>query len=196
MYIFMTSFCEFVNGVQLPPGYTEPLRGDSLFLTRNPWYSLDQYWKDGKLRWPWSYPVVLSFCINLVITKYKLKSQFKLTEWWSLTVSCFKVSSQSYLPGLSKECFFCTYVDQITIKQVLSFCFKFSFTIVLLMFFWLFSNVFTNILKIYELTKIDNKILKKLLTIIIYQVNSMSQLHLPSELYWKCTLGSKRIFWH
>ena len=46
-----------------------------------------------------------------------------------------------------------------------------------------FSNVFTNILKIYELPKIYNKILKKLLTIIIYQVNSMSQLHLVSEIY-------------
>ena len=42
---------------------------------------------------------------------------------------------------------------------------------ILLMFFPLFSNVFTNILKIYELPKIYNKILKKLFTIIIYQVN-------------------------
>ena len=39
---------------------------------------------------------------------------------------------------------------------------------ILLMFFPLFSNVFTNILKIYELPKIYNKVLKKLLTIIIY----------------------------
>ena len=42
---------------------------------------------------------------------------------------------------------------------------------ILLMFFPLFSNVFTNILKIYELPKIYNKILKKLFTIIIYQVS-------------------------
>ena len=59
------------------------------------------------------------------------------------------------------------------------------------MFFPIFSNVFTNILKIYELPKIYNK-----LTIIIYQVNSMSQLHLASEISWKCTLGGKRFFWH
>ena len=43
-------------------------------------------------------------------------------------------------------------------------------------------KVVTNILKDYELPKIY-KILKKLFTIIIYQVNSMSQLHLASELY-------------
>ena len=41
----------------------------------------------------------------------------------------------------------------------------------LLMFFPLFSNFFTNILKIYELPRIYNKVLKKLFTIIIYQVN-------------------------
>ena len=76
------------------------------------------------------------------------------------------------------------------------FCFKFSFTIFLTRFFPLFSNVFTNIVKIYELPNIYNKILKILLTIIIYQINSMSQLHLAFELYWKCTLGGKRLFWH
>ena len=67
------------------------------------------------------------------------------------------------------------------------FYFKFSFTIFLLMFFPLCSKVFTNILKIYELPKINNTIPKYcqtlLLTIIIYQANSMSQLHLASELY-------------
>ena len=59
------------------------------------------------------------------------------------------------------------------------------------MFFPLFSNVFTNILKIYELPKIYNKILKKLLTIIIYHANSMSQLHLASELIENVHLGAK-----
>ena len=58
----------------------------------------------------------------------------------------------------------------------------------------IFSIVFTNILKIYELPQIYNKILKKLLTIIIY--HSMPQVHLASEIYWKCTLESKRLFWH
>ena len=53
--------------------------------------------------------------------------------------------------------------------------------------FLLFSNVFTDILIIYELPRIYNKILKYwqtiVLTRIIYQANSMSQLHLASELY-------------
>ena len=44
-------------------------------------------------------------------------------------------------------------------------------------------KIVTNILEIYELTKIYNKILKKLFMLIIYKVNSISQLHLASELY-------------
>ena len=93
----------FCGWVQLPQGYTEPLWGDSLLFKRNLSYSLDQSQKDEKLRWPWSHPVVLNFCINLVITKYKLKPQYiKRTRLWPLTVNCFKVSSQFYLAGLSK----------------------------------------------------------------------------------------------
>ena len=46
---------------------------------------------------------------------------------------------------------------------------------------------FTNILKIYEVPKIYNKISKYcqslVLTIIIYQANPISQLHVVSELY-------------
>ena len=183
-------------GVQLSQDYTEPLWGDSLVFTRNSWYSLSQSRKDERLRWPWNHPVVLNLFINVVITKYKLKLQFKLFQLWPLTVNCFKVSYQCYLAGLSKVCFLCIYVDQMIIQKRLLFCFKFSFTIFLLMFFPIFSNLFTDILKIYELPKIYNKILKKLLTIIIYQVNSMSQLHLASEIYWKCTLGGKGLFWH
>ena len=53
--------------------------------------------------------------------------------------------------------------------------------------FHYFSKVFTNILKIYKLPKIYNKIPKYcqalVLAIIIYQANSMSQLYLASELY-------------
>ena len=49
------------------------------------------------------------------------------------------------------------------------------------------SKVFTDILKIYELPKLYNKMPKYcqtlILTIIIYQANSMSQLHLTFELY-------------
>ena len=148
----MVCFCGY--GMQLPQGYAEPPWVDSLLFKRNSWHSLNQCRKDERLRWPWSYPVVLNLCINLVITKYKLKSQFKLTQLWPLTVNCFKVSSQSYLAGLSKICFLCIYVEQMIIQQRLIFCFKFSFTILLLMFLTLFSKVVTNILKIYELSKI------------------------------------------
>ena len=104
------------------------------------------------LVWPWSHPVVLNLGINPVITKYKLKSQFKLIQLWPLTVNCFKVISQSYLAGFSKICFLCTYVDQMTIQQRFS-CFKFRFTVFLLMFFPIFSKLFANISKIYELLK-------------------------------------------
>ena len=72
------------------------LRGDSLLFTRNSWYSLDQPQKDERMKF-------------IFITKYKLKLQYvKLTQLWPLTVNCFKVSSQSYLAGLSKICFLCT----------------------------------------------------------------------------------------
>ena len=51
----------------------------------------------------------------------------------------------------------------------------------------IFIFVLTNILKIYELPKIINMVPKYcqtlVLTIIIYQANSMSQLQLASELY-------------
>ena len=95
----------FVEVVQLPQCCTEPLRGGSLLVL---WYSLDQYQKDERLRWPWSHPLVLNLSINIVISKYKLKSQFKLTQLWPFILNCFKVSSQSYLAGLSKICFLCT----------------------------------------------------------------------------------------
>ena len=74
-------------------------------VPRNSWYSFDQHQKDEKLSWPWRHPVVLNSCINLVITKYKLKSQYvKLTQLWPLTVNCVIVNSQSYLAGLSGNC--------------------------------------------------------------------------------------------
>ena len=56
-----------------------------------------------------------------------------------------------------------------------------------LQFYNISTKDFTDILKIYELPKIYNKIPKYcqtlVLTIIIYQANSMSQLHLAFELY-------------
>ena len=55
------------------------------------------------------------------------------------------------------------------------------------MFSPLFSKVFTDILKIYEPPKIYNKISKYwqtlALAIIIFQANSISQLHLAFQLY-------------
>ena len=115
--IYKSLWPHFVDGVQLPQGYTKPLWGDSLLFTKNSWCSLNQSRKDEMLRWPWSHPVVLDLCITVVITKYKLKSQYvKLTLLWPLTVNCFKVSSKSYLAGLSKICFLCTYVDQMCIQ--------------------------------------------------------------------------------
>ena len=56
------------------------------------------------------------------------------------------------------------------------------------MFFALFSNFFTDILKINELPKVHNKILPKyretlVITIINYQANSMLQLYLDFEPY-------------
>ena len=115
--IYKTLWHLFVDGVQLPQRYTEPLWGDSLFFTRYSWYLLNQSRKDERLRWPWSHPVILNLCINLVITKYKLKLQYvKLTQLWPLTVNCFKESFQSYLAGLSKICFLCTYVNQMIVQ--------------------------------------------------------------------------------
>ena len=81
-----------------------------------------------------------------------------------LCQSEFSVLSTRFIMKLSKICFLYAYVDKMIIQQRLMFCSKFSFTIFLLMFFPLFSKVFTNILKIYELPKIYNRILKKLLT--------------------------------
>ena len=72
-------------------------------------------------------------------------------------------------------------------QQRLMLCSKFSFTIFLLMYFLLFSKVFTTILKIHELPKTFSNIPqychKLALAIIIYQADSMSQLHLASEIY-------------
>ena len=73
------------------------------------------------------------------------------------------------------------------------FCFTFSFTVFLLMLFPLFSKGFINILKIYELPKTYNKILKNLFAIIIDQVNSMWQLHLLNFIE-NVQLGAKDFF--
>ena len=109
---------------------------------------------------------------SIIILKYELRQ------------SDFSVLFGRIIIKLSENCFLCTYVDQIIIQMFYS---KFSFTIFLLMFFSLFTKVFNHILKIYELPKINDMISKYcqtlVLTIIIYKVNFMSQLHLVSELY-------------
>ena len=134
--------------------------------------------------------MVLNSSINLVITKYKSNSQYAiLTQLWPLTVSKWvlsltwqayhKIVKNQFLPHICR--------NKWLYSRDLIFCSKSSFAIFLLMFFPLFSKVFTNILKVYELPKIYNKIPKYsqelVLTIIIYQANSMSQLYLAFELY-------------
>ena len=128
-----------------------------------------------------------------------------------MTLNCelcqseFPVLSGRMIIKLWNTCFIYTYVDQMIIQQRLMFCSKLIFTIFLLMFFPLFSKVFTKILDIYELPKINNMILKYCQTlaliIILYQASSISQLRLASEqylywLYWKCALGGKGLIWH
>ena len=107
-----------------------------------------------------------------------------------MTLNCelrqkeFPVIHGRILIKLSK---ICAYVDQLIIQQRLMLGSKFRFTVFLLMFFPLFPKIFTNTLKIYEPPKTNNTLSKYcqtlVLTIIIYQANSMSQLHLSSELY-------------
>ena len=89
--------------------------------------------------------MVLNSCKNLVITKYKLNSQYvKLTQLWPLTYH-----------KIVKICFFCIYLDQMIVQQRVNVLFQIQlydiFTII-------FSIIFTNILQIHELPKIDNKI--------------------------------------
>ena len=62
-----------------------------------------------------------------------------------LCQSEFSVLSTRFIMKLSKICFLYAYVDKMIIQQRLMFCSKFSFTIFLLMFSRLCSNVFTNI---------------------------------------------------
>ena len=115
----------------------------------------------------------------------------KLTRLLSLTVNFVNVGSQSCLIGLPQRCQNSVSSAHMQTKWLYSrdlmFCCRFSFTILSLMFFLLFPKVFTDILKIYKLPKIRNKIPKyfqtPVLTITIYQVNFIFQLHLAFELY-------------
>ena len=149
----------------------------------------------------------LSSCINLVITKYKLKSQYvQLTQLWPLTVNCVKVGSQSYLVGLSLSCQkFVSSAHMWTkwsYSRDLMFWFYFSFTKFSQMFFPLYWKDFVDILKIHEPPKIHNKIPKN---------SCPNNNHLPGQLYvptasgfWTITLltllkfalEQKRLFLH
>ena len=87
---------------------------------------------------------------------------------WPL--NCAKVSSQSYR----------------AVFQLSGNCQK-SVSSAHMLTKWLYNrDVLTNILKIYELPKVNNRIPKYCQTlawaIIIYQANSMSQLHMASKL--------------
>ena len=103
-----------------------------------------------------------------------------MTLNYELCQSGFSVLSHRPIVRLSKICFLCTYVDQMKIQKRFDVCFNFNFTTFSLIFFPLFSKFFTNIVKIYKLPKIYNKI-------------PMPQMHqafklYPSYLYWICTL--------
>ena len=78
-----------------------------------------------------------------------------------------------------KNLFLCTYVDQVAIQQRLNEWSNFSFIIFSVMFFPLFWKVFIDILKIYELPWIYNKLPK-------YCNN-----HLPGQFYVPTSYG----FW-
>ena len=104
-----------------------------------------------------------------------------------MTLNCelcqteFLVFSGSLIIKLSKIYFLCTYVDRVIIQERLVFYFKFSFAIFLIRFFPLFSKVFINILKIYELPTIDKKIVKKI----------VHNNHLACQFYLKDSFGTK-----
>ena len=100
-----------------------------------------------------------------------------------MTLNCelceseFSVLSAKLIPKLSKICFHCTCIwTKGLYSRDLMFWANFIFTIFSLVFVPLFSKDFTDILRIYELRKIYNKMpkyCKKLvLTIITYEASS------------------------
>ena len=104
-------------------------------------------------------------CINLVVTKYDLKSQYaKFMRY--VTLNCqqcqsgFSVLSGKLFIKLSKICFLCTHVNQM-ITQLQ------------------FYNIYTNFLSmIYELPKIRKYCQILVLTIIIYK--PIVNYHIPT----------------
>ena len=99
--------------------------------------------------------------------------------------SDFSVLSAKLIIKLSKISFLCTYVDQMIKQQRFNVLAQPKFKIFSI-FYPLFSKDSNDILKIYEPPKIYDKIPKYyqiVLTIIIYQANSVFQLHQHFELY-------------
>ena len=87
-----------------------------------------------------------------------------------LSQSQFSVLSSRLIIKLSKICFLCTYVEQMIIQKKFNVLLHIQFCNIFTNVFFI---IFTDILKIYELIKIYNKIpkycQKLFLTIIIYQ---------------------------
>ena len=121
-----------------------------------------------------------------------------------LCQSEFSVLSTRFIMKLSKICFLYAYVDKMIIQQRLMFCSKFSFTIFLLMFSRLCSNVFTNIQRFMNY-------LKEIIQYLNITKHLSEQNNLPGQFYvttsssfWyialltllKCALEGKGIFWH
>ena len=107
---------------------------------------------------------------------------FKLTQLSPLTVNFVKVGSQyisdRLILKLPKIFFLCTYIDQIIIQLCyIIVCSNFIFTIFSPMFLPFFSKVFTNILKIYKLPKVHNKLPKYCLK------TFLNNNHLPGQFY-------------
>ena len=188
-----------MDGVKLPQGYTEPLREGIFFFYQKFLVLIRSISK----RWKAEMTLKPSSGFELVCQP----SYYRYYQVWiKVTIQTDSIMTLNYevfqnefsvLSGRVIKHMFPLHICRPNDYMIeILFCLKFSFTIFLTRFFPLFSNVFSNILKIYELPNIYNKILKILLTIIIYQINSISQLHLAFELYWKCTLGGKRLFWH
>ena len=148
------------------------------------------------MRWPGSHAVVLISCINLVITKYELKSKYvRVTQLWPLTVNCqseFSVLSGRFIIKLLKICFLCTNVDSMIIQQRFNALLQIHYKIVLL-FFPLFSKFFTNILKIYELPEIYNK---KILGMIFFKICSAQRvLYLLHQILSPFSTINLNLFW-
>ena len=111
---------------------------------------------------------------------YQMRIKVTICETDSIMILKCELCPQSYLTGLSKNCQKSVFSAHIYTKWLYSrdlpFSSNFNFTIFSLILLLLFPNVFTSILKIYELLKKYYKIpycQMFVLTLIIYQVKSV-----------------------